>query len=116
MRSESKLEVFEKANELTVYTLQITTNRKVFAPRYDVLTKRIIDCAFGIGQDIWEANDIKVSSRDDLLERRRLQQRALRQCDVLLYCITLAKRTFHLSGKRVKYWSGQVRTVKGMLK
>lgn len=114
MRSESKLEVSVRANDLTQYTLQITTNRKVFTPRYDVLTSRIVDCAIGIGQDIWEANDIKVESPADYAVRSALQARAVRQCDVLLYLITLAKRTFHLSGRRAKHWSGLVRTVKDM--
>lgn len=62
MRSESKLVAQVKANELAKYTLEITSNQRVFSPRFDALTRRIVDNAFGIGQSIWMANDINVRS------------------------------------------------------
>ena len=116
MRSESKLVAQVKANELAKYTLEITSNQRVFSPRFDALTRRIVDNAFGIGQSIWMANDINVRSAEDYSKRHGLQRDALLECDALLYNITLAKTTFHLSSKRVEHWSGLTREVKALIR
>ena len=116
-RGKSKLEVFEKATDLIVYTLRITSNKKVFDTHQAVVTNKIVDLALSVGQDIWDANGIRVNDDVERFERRhRLQEDAIRECDVLLYYITIAKRVFHLSGKRVEYWGGLVREVKVLIR
>lgn len=115
-RGEQKLEVFMRAQGLTDYTLQITTNQKVFSPRFKVLTERLIDAAISIGQDIWEANGIRVDSQRAYEERDYLQMRAIRRCNTMLYLINQAARTFHLSGRRTKYWCDQVRVVRDLVR
>lgn len=102
MRSESKLVCLHLSNELAKYTLEITSNQRVFSPRFDAFTRHIVDNAFGIGQSIWMANDINVRSAEDYSKRHGLQRDALLECDALLYNITLAKNTFHLSRKGLR--------------
>lgn len=115
-RGEGKLEAFTAATDLIKYTLQITANEKVFLPKYRSTTSRIEDAAISIGQDIWEANGIYVKTQDEKEERHRLQKEALRKCDALLYLITIAKPVYHLSGKRVSFWTGKVRRVKELVR
>lgn len=115
-RGDGKLEAFTMATELIRYTLQITSNEKVFLPKYRSTTSRLEDAALAIGQSIWEANCIYVKTAEDKAERHRLQKEAIRKCDVLLYLITVSKSVYHLSGKRVSHWSGLVRRVKELVR
>lgn len=106
-RSHGKLEACVKAHGLCCYTLQITANEKVFTPQYQVsLTNRIVETAISIHTLCWSANNILVNSKEDLDERTHLQEQATIQCNVLLSLIEIAKKIFHLSTKRVTYWSG----------
>jgi hypothetical protein len=50
------------------------------------------------------------------MERRRLQQRAARNCNRLLALIGMAKSIFHLRDKRIKYWTGKILTVRAMIR
>lgn len=114
-RGECKLEVFTKATNLIIYTLQITSNENVFNPKYKYFTDRIVDLSLDIGQNIWEANNVYVKEAKDYLFRKGLQKKAIRDCDSLLYNITIAKRIFHLSGKRVGFWSSSVKEIRDMI-
>lgn len=114
-RSESKLEVQLRVEDLIIHTLRITSNPNVFDPTYSALTNRVIDCAVGIGQDIWEANGIKVRAGDKSWPTRHgLQNRAIRQMDVLLYLMTLCRRTFHLRSKKYEYWAALARDARAL--
>jgi len=105
-RSASKLDAQVKAEELIVHTLRIASNPNVFDPAYKALTDRVIDCAVGIGQDMWEANNIRVAQGDRSWPTRyALQRRALRQYNVLLYLMTLCRRAFHLRSKKYEHWA-----------
>lgn len=109
LRGRNKLEAQVATEEMVVHTLKIASNPKVFDPRYSEVTNRVIDCAIGIGQDMWEANGIMVGNDPRKWEvRRGLQERACRQFDVLLYLITVCKRTFHLRRAKVGHWVGLV--------
>lgn len=106
-RSHGKLEASVKANALCCYTLQITANEKVFDPQFQAsLTNRIVDTAISIHTLCWSANNVLVNSKEDLRERTSYQEQAAVQCNVLLSLIEIAKKIFHLSTKRVTYWSG----------
>lgn len=95
-----------KAHDLCVYTLQITANKNVFAAEYQAaLTDKIIATAINIHTLLWSANNIFVKTQDDLSRRSRLQEEAAIQCNVLLSLIDIAKSLFHLSTKRVIFWS-----------
>ena len=116
MRSESKREVFELATELECHTLRITSNQNVFRPEYKALTDKIVDAALEIGLSIWTANDIRVTNAMTLEDRQYLQNKAVVQCDRLLYLITVAARANHLRAKKVAHWSEMTRRVKTLIR
>lgn len=94
-RGTGKLEVIVKSLELSDYTLKITANPKVFLPEYQKsITDDINRIALSIYVDVWTANNIMVKSADDLAERRRLQERAARNCNNLLALMQLAQNSF----------------------
>lgn len=108
-RREGKMEVFVKALDLALYTLNITKNEKIFLPEYQhQLTNDIVETAKNIYIDAWEANDVRVVTTDDWVERRHLQLKAVRGCNRLLALMGIAKTAFHLRNKRVEYWTGKV--------
>lgn len=112
-RKPSKLDAQVAAEELIVHTLCITSNPKVFDPALAGLTTRVVDCAIGIGQDMWEANGIRVKKGDTSWPMRHaLQSRAIRQTNVLLYLMTLCKRAFHMRTRKYEHWVNLARKVK----
>lgn len=106
-RGEGKLEVIVMAQKLATYTIKITKNKKVFTPEYnDAITADIIHTAKDIFVSCWEANNIRVNKNPERAkERLKLQEYAAQQCNNLLTLIQLAQPIFHLTGKRVRYWS-----------
>lgn len=116
-RRESRLEVFVQALDLVTYTLRITKNEKIFLPEYQrQVTDDIIETAKSIYIDAWDANNVRVTTKDDWRARRELQLRAARECNRLLSLIGIAKSSFHLKNKRVKFWTGKVLKVRGMIR
>ena len=114
MRGESKLEVQVKCEELVSHTVHTTTNANVFDPKYQAFINRVVDCAVAIGQDVWEANGIKVSAPADYELRHRLQERAIRNINVLLYLMTIARKLFHLRGSKYRAWVEKARAAKAL--
>lgn len=112
MRNESKLEVQVKCEDLVVHTIHITSNPNVFDPKYQAFINRIVDTALEVGQSVWDANGIMVKTAEDYKERRRLQDLAIRQTNVLLYQMTVAKKLFHLRGSKYKAWVEKARAAK----
>ena len=116
-RSQSKLEACVKAHDLCVYTLQITANDKIFKAEYRAaLTDKIIATALNIHTLAWSANNVIVKGPEDLKGRNRLQDEAVIQCNVLLSLIEIAKSLFHLSTKRVIYWSAKAIETRNLIK
>lgn len=105
LRGENRLKAHQATEKLVIHTLQITSNPKVFDPRHKSLIDRVNDMAIGIGQDVWEANGIRVNGDVRKWDvRRGLQERACRHFDVLLYLITLSRRAFHLRRGKFEHW------------
>lgn len=126
-RGEGKLRVFTKANALTIYTIKICTNPKIFLPQYqNALTNDIIRTAKNIFIYLWTANNIDVRTpktpeqRVRVLgnygERRRLQEAAARECNNLLALMQMAQALFHLKTKRIKYWGQMTIEVRDMIR
>lgn len=119
-RSHGKLEACSKAYELSVYTLRITKNKKIFTEDYqDVLTDKITNLAVDIFILSKAANDIVVRTEKDKENynaRIAMQTDAIRKCGQLSSMILLAKPIFHLSSKRVKYWVGLTKETRTLLK
>ncbi len=116
-RNEGKLRVFERAKQFSAYTLQITKNPKTFDPaQADGFTNEIRRLSIQIFSKIWAANNIVVRSARDWHERERLQKSACVDCNTLLPMIELSGPLFHLSTKRVKYWSGMCIEVRNRIR
>ena len=116
-RGKGKLEVCTKARDLADYTLQITSNEKIFLPQFQrSLTDSINGTAINIHVLVWSANNIYVNSAEDWHERKQLQEQAITQCTLLLSLIDLAHKVFHLRLKRVKYWGEKVQNVKTLIR
>ena len=116
-RTPGKLEVCIKSRELAVYTLQITKNKKIFGEEYqDAITDKIISTALNIHTLVWAANNIMVNSRQDMVERLTMQDKAAAQCNALLSLIDIAKPLFHLRTKRVMFWGDKVINVRKLIR
>ncbi len=116
-RSHGKLEAAVKARDLASYTLKITANKKIFAEEYqEALTDRIIAAAIEIHTKCWSANNVLVNSREDMTRRLALQEEAAIECNNLLSLIELAQPVFHLTSKRVVYWSQKTVEVRGLIR
>ena len=105
---EKKWNLLICTNELTCYTIKICTNQKIFLPQYQgAITNSIIYAATMIFISCWDANQIRVAKEtppEERLERKRLQDQAVRYCNRLLALMQIAKRLFHLKAKRIEYW------------
>lgn len=115
-RGEGKFDTLTKALRLASYTTDITDNKKVFTPDHEKTTEKIVDLAWNIYHRARIANDIRVETADDLMERRKLQNQAISECDQLLTAIQIAKRVFHLRLNRVIFWGEMVEEVKNHLR
>jgi len=117
-REEGKFTLLIKAEALARYTLQITSNDKIFLSVYQrALTDDIIEQAKNSYIFLSEANDVQVRTgtiywKSDLTDRLTAQEKAVICLKRLLRLIDLAYRIFHLDTKRVKYWGSMVIDIK----
>lgn len=103
-----QLDACQKALDLALHTIKICSNGKVFAPEYwDAITSDIIKCAKNIYVYAWNANNTYVTQKDASKwpQREKLQLAAISSCSELLGMINIAKRLFHLRGRKSRYWS-----------
>lgn len=119
-RTHGKLEAYTKAYELVTYTMKITSNKNIFTAEYqEQLTNYIISEALDIYMLTGYANSLSIRTASDAknFERRiEAQEEALKRCGDLTRLIFIAKPIFHLSSKRVKYWTGLTKETKGLIK
>lgn len=121
-REDNKFTLPVKAEELTEHTLRVTKNEKLFLPQYqreitDVLNQSAINAYLLIR----EANDVRVRKNgivDPAKFRQRLmyQEQAIRYLRRMLPMIDLARRVFHLSTRKVKFWAQMVIDVRDRTK
>ena len=112
-RIKGKLNVDIHTCDLCVYTLKITANSKTFTPAQEDLTQKIREAAIEIHLLCWEANNIKVDKNEERYKRRiELEAEAADRCNRLCALIEIAKPLFHLSSKRVKYWTEKTTSVR----
>lgn len=104
-RKIGKLACIIEADKLCRHTLLITKNRRIFTEDYYVpIMQDIIETAKTIYISSWEANDIYVKDKETWIERKSLQDTAVRKCDRLFALMQLAYTIFHLETKKLKYW------------
>lgn len=106
----------DKARALSVYTIRICANPKIFDDKYKDITARIVDTSMRIYQSAWAANNVLVKSGKDWSLRKEYQQDAVRQCNLLLSLIDLSKSLYHLRHRKHKYWATTTIEVRGMLR
>ena len=102
-----QLEACEKAMRLSLHTIKICKNKRIFTEEYqDALTDDIIKCAKDIYIYAWNGNNIYVTKDNGRWKEREWYQRqAILKCNELLALINIARRLFHLKGNKVQYWS-----------
>jgi len=117
LRHKGRLEVHVKAQLMASYTAKILSNTKVFNPEVDTeIINRIKCCAYDIYAKAWAANQIRANTNQiNRITRYSLQEEAILLCDEMLAYIGIAKQVFHLTSKRMKYWSGLITEVRRLL-
>ena len=112
------LDCLWEARNLSLYTVKICSNTNNFPPEYyQTMTGDMIKKAKDIYRLGKRANAIYVQGKtghERWEERSRYQREAIFLCIDLLSDIDVAKTLFNIRGKRVKYWTKQVVTVKRM--
>ena len=112
-----QLEACEKAMELAIHTIKVCSNKNIFAEEYQgALTNDIIRTAKDIYLNAWSGNNVYVKDGERWEERKHYQLTAITKCNELLALINIARRLFHLKGKKVKYWSGLALETRMMLR
>ena len=91
--------------QLVSHTVLILANERHFKPEFAKLHERILDVAICMGQEVWEANGIRVKCADDYRERHRLQNAAIRHANTLLYLMTVSKKLDRLRKGKYHHWA-----------
>ena len=106
-QANRQLEACEKAMNLALHTIKICSNKKIFTVEYqEALTNDIIRCAKDIYIYAWNGNNIYVRPDNGRWkDRERYQLAAIAKCNEMLALINIARRLFHLKGKKVRYWT-----------
>lgn len=119
-QADGKLLVNELARDLAVYTIQITSNPKVFLPQFQTaLTNELVRTATNIHKFAWTANNIMVrapNGREQYTLRRENQEMAAAECNNLISLIDIAKPLFHLDTKRCRYWGKKTLEVRNKIR
>lgn len=107
----------EKAMDLALHTIKICSNKNVFDAEYqEALTDDIIRCAKDVYIYAWRGNKVYVNDNASFIERKNYQLVSISKCDELLALINMAKRLFHLKGKKVHHWIKLTVTARKYLK
>ena len=116
-RTESELEVVNKAIALSSYTIHICSNEKNFPKRYRwCLTGKIVEHTIDACNYINMANSVFVSSDRDFQTRRQYQNKALASTYALLTMMDIAYRTFGIDDDRIEHWVGLVIDVQNLIR
>ena len=116
-RSEGKLKVLTKANELATYTIKICSNEKHFPKRYRwCITNKIVDTVIDINNFTYMANAIYVKGEAEFALRKQFQTRALAATYSLLGMIDIAYRTFGIESSRIEYWTRLIVDVQTLIR
>ena len=116
-RRQGKLEVFNKARELAIYTIKICQNQNIFSPETDPVT---VDNLRKNARDAyvlaWLGNNVRVRNEEDWKRRNAYQRDAIDACNALLVDIGMAKTIYHLRSRRVEYWAKMTVEVRNTLR
>lgn len=107
-RSQQHFEYLNQAKTLTLYTIQICSNEKIFpkSQRW-VLSQRIINETLDILSNVRKADSIpKEESKEnrDFIKYHLVEARA--HLNVLLGLMDIAYIRYHIDSNRIEYWTG----------
>lgn len=116
-RTEGKLEVLTKANNLAAYTVQICKNEKYF-PKRDrwIMTQHIVHEALDVLCCVKRANAVEVKTWEDYRYRRAQQVEAYSHAEALLTLLDVAYITLCIESERIEFWTGQIVSVENLIK
>lgn len=111
-RSESKLSVLTKANDLASHTIKICSNEKVFPKHYRwCITNKIVDAVIDINNYANMANAVFVTDSGDYLIRKQYQTKALATTYSLLSMMDIAYRTFGMESSYISEGMSAIWTI-----
>ena len=106
-----------ETRDLAMYTIQITSNEKVFIPAYKTaMVDKLVGTAIDIHTACWAANNIRVQSKEELEARLHCQTEAVRHCNKMLALIDIAWKLYHLAGRRVQYWTRKTVNARNLIR
>lgn len=111
--SQQKLKVVTESIGLMDYTMQITSNTKVFKPEYNWLTSAILSETINIYRLVYSANETNL--QNDYETRIKRQKEAVKLCNNLKADILVAHKIYHLREKRVVFWTNKVNGIKSLI-
>lgn len=119
------MQVLQLSRELTIYTIKICKNEKVFPKSYRwILTQQIVNEAVEAMNCIRRANSTRLPdgkmqkdvASDNARYRLRQQSEAYSHLEALLGMMDIAYGALPISGDRMEYWTGLVVGVEEKLK
>ena len=115
-REPNKFETGDAALKLSVHTINITSNPKIFKPVYSNVINRLTSDTALIYHKLRVANDIWAKDEKSAKERIRLHDEALDLCLRVTSTIMIAQGLFHLRFKKVSYWNSLVERTQILIK
>lgn len=115
-RTENKLEVLVRLEELCSYTIDRCKDEKAF-PKRDrwILTAKIAGHAIDAYTFARKANRIVVKKHEDYMLRRGYQQECYCSLDALDALITIAYDKLNESGVNVEHWTKLIMNAEALL-
>lgn len=107
-----KFEIGNKAAYLMEYTITITSNKKRYPPKYRMLIERIQRLSFDIYEFVIDAN--RINLKTSLVERNRLQTKAITACDKLSKFCELSVKLKLIGSDTLCAWQKKICDVKYM--
>ena len=106
-KPHKKFDALDSALQLTVHTLKITANEKIFNPSHRSTIDRIGNEAVMIYHNCHTANHVPVKAGDyeSANERLGLQREAIDLCKHLKADIVISQSLFHLKSGKVHHWN-----------
>lgn len=120
-REEGDLQVINASKDLLSYTYDRVKDRNIFskADRWP-LAKEIFDCALQARACIVRANDIRVETQEEAIDRLELEKLALGYLGTLETLVDLCNIKGKISDERCEYWTSLVvatlKPLKGLLR
>lgn len=120
-RDQGDLDVIEASKNLLSYTYDRVRDKNIFSKQDRwPLAKEIFDCALQARSCITKANDIRVESHEEAVDRLELEKLALGYLGTLETLVDLCHAKEKISDARAEYWAGLIVStivpLKGLLK